>query len=182
MYWVRGIRYIYLEDFNPIPPPRQIFVWDAITQKLSLRTDIEPFSDIPGYDFDEIMEKVFYTDSGSVILVSRDGLKTRLEYPKHLKDSVLEVTDDNTLKLRSLIIPPGMWLKDIVYLQCGPYAAIRYDFLYRLHSLYQSLQWNDLKPTDNLIKVSAQKQSVPLESLYQPDSIPFTPDEWLELQ
>jgi len=90
MYWVRGVAKIFLEDFKPTPPPHQIFIWDAEKPKLILHKEPKPFAGIEGYYIDELMAKLFYQDTGSVVIVSRDGLKSRLEYPKHLQGSVLE--------------------------------------------------------------------------------------------
>jgi hypothetical protein len=181
MYWVRGLARIYLEDFKPAPPPRQFYLWENETAKLTLLDEPKPFTKISGYRFDEIMEKVFHTDAGSVIIVSRDGLKARLDYPKHLQGSVLAKTSDGTLNLKSPVIPAGMWLKDIVYLQCGPIATIRSDYLYRFPALRELLSWSAENITNRIIRVSSSRQQLSLESLSDPDEPPLTQDEWLEL-
>jgi len=181
MYWVRGLARIYLEDFKPAPPPRQIFIWENETAKLSLLNEPKPFTKISGYSFDAVMQEVFHTDAGSVIIVSRDGLKARLEYPKHLQGSVLEKKADGTLNLKSPVIPAGMWLKDIVYLQCGTVATIRSDYLYRLPALRGLLTWKEDALSDQVIRVRANRQAVSLESLSDPDQPPLTQEEWLEL-
>ncbi len=181
MFWVRGLSRIYLEDFKAAPPPRQIFVWEAEQAQLQLTNSLEPFEQIKGYFFDQVMSKLMHTDTGSVILVSRDGLKTRLEYPKHLKGSVFELTKDNNLNLISPIIPPGMWLKDVVYLQAGPYALIRQDFLYRLPYLYELLQWSKPDRIDEIVRAVTARKTVSLESLSAPDAEPFIPGDWIEL-
>lgn len=182
MYWIRNIDKIYLEDFKPVPAPNQIYIWDSVSSKLIYRNDLTPFVNISGYYIDDIMKGIFHSDEGSVILVSRDGLKSRLEYPKHLKGAVLEVTKDGALNLKSPAIPAGMWLKDIVYLQCGPYAVIRYDFLYHLNTLYKTLDWKSLAFDGKIIKANVQKEILPLENLYSPDAKPFEANEWIELK
>jgi hypothetical protein len=182
MFWVRGVARIYLEDFQPAPPPRQIFVWDSISKKLSLQHHPKPFIKIEGFSFDNVMRSVFYQDTGSVILVSRDGIKQRLEYPKHLKGAVLEVTEDGAINLKSPVIPAGMWLKDVVFVQCGPYSVVKYDFLYRLPYLDQLLDWKTFSDDKMVTRSAASKARVSLESLYQPDAKPFEPDEWIELK
>jgi len=181
MYWVRGVEKIYLEDFKKLPPPDRIFIWDVIASQLSINT--ENFSKgYPGYVFDDVMQKIFRSDTGSVVLVSRDGLKTRLEYPKHLLGSFMEKDNEGSVNLKSSILPSGMLLKDIVYIQCGPYATIKYDYLYQLPTLYKILEWDNLKSPNIVIKASVAKSEVPLESLFQPDSKPFEVNEWIELK
>jgi len=181
MFWIRGLSSIFLEDFKPVPPPKQLFIWDALKSELVLKTGQEPLVNVSGYLLDDVMRQIFHAEEGSVVLVARDGLKNRLDYPKHLKSALFEVTEDGTLNLISHILPAGMWLKDIVYMQCGPYGIIKYDFLYLLPTLYKTLDWKGLNSTDHIIKASVRKEKVPLESLYQPDAIPFTADDWIEL-
>jgi hypothetical protein len=181
MFWVRGVTRIYLEDFKPVPPPAQIFIWDSVSSKLELILEPAPFVKISGYTFDEIMRKVFRLDEGSVVIVSRDGLKSRLEYPRHLKGSVLEKTADNDLNLKSPVIPAGMWLKDIVYIQCGPYAVLKHDFIYRIPALAKTLDWQDISIIGSVIKAGVRREDVALESLYLPGAIPLSAEEWIEL-
>lgn len=181
MFWVRGVTRIYLEEFKPVPHPAQIFIWESVSSKLELILEPTPFVKISGYTFDEIMRKVFRLDEGSVVIVSRDGLKSRLEYPRHLKGSVLEKTADNELNLKSPVIPAGMWLKDIVYIQCGPYAVLKHDFIYRIPALAKTLDWQDISIIDSVIKAEVRREDVALESLYLPGAIPLSAEEWIEL-
>jgi hypothetical protein len=181
MLWVRGLARIYLENFKSAPPPAQIFIWDAAKNRLSLIKDPEPFVKISGYRIESIMQKIFHTEEGSVILVCRDGMKSRLEYPRHLKDAVFEATDDGTLNVKSPIIPAGMWLKDIIYMQCGAFALLKQDYLPMLPSLYKSLEWTNLKSSEMVVRMTPHWETVKIESLLQPDSPPFNAEEWIEL-
>jgi hypothetical protein len=181
MYWVRGVARIYLEDFKPVPPPAQIFIWDSLESKLQLSSNPPPFTRISGFSFDDVMRKIFRMDEGSVVIASRDGLKSRLEYPRHLRGSVLEKTADNELNLKSPVIPAGMWLKDIVYIQCGPYAVLKHDFIYRLTALAKTLDWQDISIAGSVIKAGVRREDVALESLFLPGAIPLSAEEWIEL-
>lgn len=181
MFWVRGVARIYLEDFQPAPAPRRIYIWEAQKSEFTLYNEPKPFIKIKGYSFDEIMERFFCLDAGSVILSSRDGLKLRLEYPKHLKGAVLAEQADGTLNLKSPVIPAGMWLKDIVYVQCGSEALLRYDYLYKLPTLAKLLDWKELASKAKISRFTAVKTEVPLEELYQPDAKPFSAGDWIEL-
>jgi hypothetical protein len=181
MFWVRGIQSIFLEDFKPIPHPNQIFIWDTEMASLTFYKELPIFKALSGYEFNEIMRTVFHQDTGSVVIVSRDGLKSRLEYPKHLQDAVLEKMEDGTINLKSPTIPAGMWLKDVIYLQCGPYAVIKHDYLYRLHSLYKLLDWKEITPSEQIIKANVTKQTQRIDTLTLPDAIPFKAGEWIEL-
>lgn len=181
MFWVRGIVSIYLEDFKPVPPPRQIYIWDAEKAALTYHQELPIFKALSGYSFNNVMETIFHQEAGSVIVVSRDGLKTRLEYPKHLKDAVLATDLEGTINLKSPIVPAGMWLKDVVYMQCGPYALIKQDYLYRLHTLYSLLNWSGINPSEQIIRAKVSKQVHKLEAYSLPDFVPFNQGDWIEL-
>ncbi len=181
MFWVRGIARIVLEDYRPVPKPRQLFIAENALAKLSLLKDPKPFVDIKGYSFDTIMSDIFCDDEESVVLVSRDGLRLRLEYPKHLQGAVIEYTKDGKYNMKSPNIPGGMWLKDITYIQCGPVSMIRKDYLNELASLYKLLEW---KAPDNLqinIKINAVIKEITLTQVEELSRYNFQNDEWLEL-
>jgi len=181
MFWVRGIARIILEDYRPVPKPRQLFISENAFTKIPLLTDPTPFKDIKGYNFDSIMEDIFCDNEESVVLVSRDGLRIRLEYPKHLKSAVIELTQDKKYNLKSPNIPGGMWLKDIVYIQSGPYALIRKGYLTEIASLYKLLEW---KAPDNLlinIKINTVTKEIPIYQIETLSEYDFQENEWLQL-
>jgi len=181
MYWIRGLYRIYVESSSFLSPPKRIYVWDAKVAKLDSVNVIEPWGRFSGYSFNQLMSEFFHLQAGSVLMVSRDGLKANPDYQQHLKDALLEVAQDGSLNLVSGLIPTGMWLKDIVYLQCDSVAVIRHDFLYRLPSLYEILDWNKLIFTGKLIRVSDTRTETAIEDLYLPDAELLRPEEWLEL-
>jgi len=181
MYWIRGLYRIYVESSSFLSPPKRIYVWDAIVAKLDSVNVIEPWGRFSGYSFNQLMSEIFQLQAGSVLMVSRDGLKANPDYQQHLKDALLEVAQDGSLNLVSGLIPTGMWLKDIVYLQCDSVAVIRHDFLYRLPFLYDTLNWNELTFTGKVIRVSDTRTETAIEDLYLPDAEPLTSEEWLEL-
>jgi hypothetical protein len=181
MFWVRGIARIILEDYRPVPKPHQLFISDIAFAQIPLLTDPAPFKDIKGYNFDTIMEEIFCDNEESVVLVSRDGLRLRLEYPKHLKGAVIEFTKEGNYNLKSPNIPGGMWLKDITYMQSGPFAIIRKDFLSELVALYKLLEW---KVPDNLqinIKVNTVTKEIPIYNAEDLSGFNFQQNEWLQL-
>lgn len=181
MYWIRKVDKILLEEYKPAPSPQQIYVWDAVKLKLELKTKTIYQQEVSGYLFEDVLKDFLQAVEGPIVLYARDGLKNNLDYPQHLKDALLEVGEDGSLNLRSPVLPAGMWLRDIVYLQCGSVAVIRYDFIYMLPALYNALGWSDKTPADTVFRVSDQREEVLLEKLYLPDAQPFTTDEWLEL-
>lgn len=180
MYWVRGISKIYLEEFIPIPSPQKIYTWEAVYSGI-LGKKATTFNNTKGYNIDDLMHSYFRMDSGSVVFVSRDGLKARYDYAKHLKGSVIDDSVDSTLNLMSPILPHGLWLKDIVYIQSGPYAIIKYDYLYRLTYLAELLQWDSFNHNQILVKSEKQLHHVPLETIYEVLKTPLTMDQWIEL-
>lgn len=181
MFWVRGIVRIILEDYRPIPKPRQLFIAENALSKIPLVNNPKPFVDIKGYSFDTIMEDIFCDTEESVVLITRDGLRLRLEYPKHLKGAVIELTKDGKYNLKSPNIPGGMWLKDITYIQSGPYAIIRRGYLTELASLYKLLEWKAPANLQINIKINAVIKDIALYQIEELSKYDFRNDEWLEL-
>lgn len=180
MFWIRGIARIYLEDFKPIPQPRQTYIWESAVTKIRLYDEPEPFKNMQGYRFSEVMSTLFAQDEGSVVMVSRDGIRMRLEYPRHLKGSILERDTLGNLNLKSPLIPAGMWLKDIVYLQCGPYALLRQEFLYHLPQLSKILDWQPMLKSNDFIKAGVTKTAITPDSTATPPFPFIQADEWIE--
>lgn len=181
MYWIWGLHRIYLEDFSPLAPPERIFIWESVQSKLDSVSIQESRGSFSGFPFDQLMSDVFKVQGGTVTLLTRDNLKSNLDYQQHLKGALLKVTQNGNLNLAGKLIPAGMWLKDIVYLQSGQVALIRYDYLYQLPALYTALGWDELTFTGRIIRVSETRTEISLETLYLPESEPLSLEEWLEL-
>lgn len=142
MQWIRNLQRIVLENFSPTSRPQRFLMMKPFLKKLKLHNEPEPFIKIKGYYFRDILAVLEENDYYQVILVTRDGLKQNLEYPLHLKDAVLERTDEGKLNLKSPQIPGGMWIKDIIYLQSGQMALIDQHQLNALISIAQDLGWD----------------------------------------
>lgn len=76
-----------------------------------------------------------------VIVYSRDGLKQNLSYPSQLEGAVLEKAETGILNLKSPQIPGGMWVKDLIYVQCDNQALISASHLSRLIELSKVFSW-----------------------------------------
>ena len=155
-FWIRDVARIYLEDFEVAPRPRQILIADMLN--LPLISNPEPFKGISGYRMADLMAKVFFTDIGSVIMVTRVGSRIRLEYPKHLEGSILELDTGGKLNFKSPIIPAGMWLRDVVYIQCGPYAMLRGQDT-KLEDIAKILEWKT-SPSYRVLEPSTKTYSM----------------------
>ena len=143
MYWIWGVNSITLEDFKPMEKPKLLRIMKTEFSHYNLTQDPAPFKDFKGYNLDDILAKSLYVTDGSVVFVCRDGLKSRLEYPKHLKGAVLEETAAGVYNLKSPLIPAGMWLKDVVFIQYGYMGILADNYLDKLGNLYQQLGWFD---------------------------------------
>ena len=141
MQWIKGLQRVVLENFKPLMRPTRFFLLQDTLQKYSLQKDPKPFVNIEGYFLSDLLTDLSSAEEKNVILYSRDGLKQSLTYPIHLQGAVLEKTLEDQYNLKSPQIPGGMWMKDIVYLQCDNYALISEDCLNQLIRLTKILHW-----------------------------------------
>jgi hypothetical protein len=173
-FWIRDVARIYLEDFEVAPRPRQISIGSNFN--VPLITNPEPFRGISAYRMADLMTSVFFADVGSVILVSKDGSRLRLEYPKHLEGSILERDSNGLLNFKSPTIPTGMWLRDVVYIQCGPYAILCGNDT-RIDEIAKILEWKS-SPQYRLLEPSAKVYS--MEEIQRLRLITSQRDLWIE--
>ncbi|MDY0152082.1 MAG: hypothetical protein RBS43_07415 [Candidatus Cloacimonas sp.] len=159
MYWIRDLNRIVLENFNPLPCPTRFYLMKPYLNKLTLQKEPKPFMNIEGWYFKDILSGLNPKDVPQVILYSRDGLKQSLEYPMHLEGAVLENTKENTYNLKSPQIPGGMWIKDIIYLQCDNEALIDQAKISDLINLAKLFDW-DSNPDLSFRIVSAKGEEV----------------------
>ncbi|MDZ4121354.1 MAG: hypothetical protein U1C33_02970, partial [Candidatus Cloacimonadaceae bacterium] len=113
-FWITGLNRVVLENFEPLQMPKTFALYSRELAKLKLKTDPKPFVDLKAYSFDDLMKNLGMSQA-NIVIYSTDGLKLRLEYPKHLSGAVLEPGQDQILNLKSPQIPGGMWLNDICF-------------------------------------------------------------------
>ncbi len=140
-YWVRNISRVVLEDFNPIQLPGKLYPMSHVLGKLTLTKDPQPFVDINGYFWEDLLRALKSGKKADVVFFSEDGFKIRLSYPLHLKGAVLQVTETGALNLKSPQIPGGMWVKNIVYIQINKAALISENHLNKLIDLNKQFNW-----------------------------------------
>lgn len=149
MHWVRDIHQVILEDFKKISLPDKFISMAMFLQQQPLEVNPEPFVKASGYRFDQFLAMLSERDLKDVILYSKDGLIQNLQYPLHLEGAILEPDDQGGYNLKSPQVPGGMWLKDIVYLQCDGVALIDLKHVSRLIDLSRLLEWQ-LGPEANI--------------------------------
>ena len=159
LYWIKSPSLVVLEDFQALKLPKTFLFMEPQLQNLELYKDPEPFKEIRAYKVDDMFKQVFATDTADVVMVSADGLKIRLSYPKHLKGAVLEFREDNTLNLKSPEIPGGMWIGDIVYIQAGDTALINSKGRSQLIEISLKLDW-ELSPKNDVILLNSAGENV----------------------
>lgn len=141
MNWIRDLKRVVLEDFKPLQRPWRFYLMQTFLQGSKLHNEPAPFVNIQGYFFKEFLPRLSESENFQVILYSRDGLKQNLEFPLHLEGAVLEKTEQATYDLKSPQIPGGMWVKDIIYLQCDGQALIDQASLNSLITLAKLFGW-----------------------------------------
>jgi hypothetical protein len=168
MQWIRDLQRIVLEDFKPLPRPRRFYLMESFLAKQALIHEPKPFVKIDGWLFSDLLQPLSDLPEKQVILFSRDGLKQSLRYPYHLDGAVLEKAAEG-YNLKSPQIPGGMWVKDIVYLQCDSGALIARDSLSRLIELARLLSWETSPELSFRIVHPAGEEVVPFsDALAEP--------------
>lgn len=168
MQWIRDLQRIVLEDFSPLPMPKRFYLMESYLENIKLRHEPEPFVNIDGWFFSEILRPLSGNEDKQVILFSRDGLKQNLRYPYHLDGAVLENGRDG-YHLKSPQIPGGMWVKDIIYLQCDSQALISKRNLNRMIELVKLLSWDTKPDLAFRIKRESGEETIPFsDALAEP--------------
>ncbi len=141
-YWVRDLAEVRLEEHKEIAMPVKFMPMEGFLDTQSLVADPKPFVRMQGYRFDEFLPTLSDEPIKNVVLYSKDGLTQMLSYPGQLAGAVLELTKDGSYNLKSPQIPGGMWMKDIVYLQCDAQSLIHLKYISSLISISKILDWN----------------------------------------
>jgi len=171
MKWIRGLNRVVLEDFSPLKLPARFEFLDKRIKQETLIENPPPFSDTKGYYFADLLPLSARNDTHSVVLYSSDGIKCSLEYPRHLKDAIIELTDYG-FNLKSPHIPDGMWLKDIIYLQIDDWALIKSDNLDALITLNRIMDWKLSPDVQFIVNIGGKEEKIPLsEVLAYPDKL-----------
>jgi len=169
MQWVRNLERIILEDFKPLPRPKRFYLMDSWLAGFPLHKEPKPFVGREGWFFEELLPALSAHETKQVILYSRDGLKQNLEFPFHLEGAVLEKTEQGTVNLKSPQIPGGMWVKDIIYLQCDTAALIASGSLNSLIELNKILGWENSPELSFRIVYHGSEDNVPFgDALAEP--------------
>ncbi len=134
--WVRGLDVIELQGFEPLPPPRQLFILEDY-----LRGTLGKKSSASGMAFRDVMVSLFRQDSGSVVFVGDAGIQVRLDYPTHLANAFLAQSDDHWA-LESADLPQSVCIRQIVYIQCGAQAFVAQASVSHLQDLAKALGWD----------------------------------------
>ncbi len=140
-HWVRDVQEVRLEEYTQIPMPRKFILMTDFLATQKLIRDPKPFVRLQGYRFDDFVQILSENPSKELVLYSRDGLTQNLRYPAQLSGAVLELSADGSYNLKSPQIPGGMWMKDIIYLQCDAVALIHKKHLSSLIPLARILDW-----------------------------------------
>ena len=155
--WVRDVKQVRLENYQQILMPQKIMGMKSFLDTQKLINDPKPFVRMQGYLFDDFVSELSENPIKEILLYSKDGLIQNLKYPSQLAGAVLELTQDGKYNLKSPQIPGGMWMKNIVYLQCDARALIDLKQISKLIPLAKTLDW-PLTPKTKL-KLNYDKDS-----------------------
>jgi hypothetical protein len=158
MFWIQGI--VYIETLNSIKMqfPRTLFIAENILSKKDLQTELEPFVDVSGYRFPQLIEDVFPLMQEEILVVGKDSVQHLLDYQKYLKNAVL-VANERTFNLQSPDMPAGMWIKNIAYIQQFDRAVFFKSHFKDISQVTLLLDWQNI-PTQIKIITENETQKI----------------------
>ena len=142
MFWIQGV--VYMESLNSIKMqfPHTLYIAENILRKKDLQTELEPFVNVSGYHFSQLIEDVFPLMQEEILVVGKDGVQHLLDYQKYLKNAVL-VANEGTFNLQSPDMPAGMWIKNIAYVQQFNRAVFFKSHFKDMNQIAQLLDWQN---------------------------------------
>ena len=150
MFWIQGVEQIETLNSNKMQFPHTLYIAENIFSKTNLQTKLEPFIDVSGYHFPQLIEDVFPLMQEEILLMGKDGVQHLLDYQKYLKNDVL-VANEGTFNLQSPDMPAGMWVKNIAYVQQFDRAIFFISHFLDLNQIAQLLDWQDIPAQINII-------------------------------
>ena len=157
MFWIQGV--VYIETLNSIKMqfPHILFIAENILSKKDLQTELEPFIDVSGYHFSQLIEDVFPLMQEEILVIGKDGIQHLLDYQKYLKNAVL-VANERTFNLQSPDMPAGMWIKDIAYIQQLDRAVFFISHFQDLNQIARLLDWQIIPAKIMIITVNKRQE------------------------
>ena len=143
MFWSHAIETIRTEDLKTMPQPYFLFFAEDLLAELTLVTDPEPFRNVQGYHFSQLLNAVYSFQDAEFLLMGRDGVTHHLDYNTYLQTALLAV-DENGYNLQGKDIPWGMWIKDLAYIQLIDRVIIFKGQFTNLYEVRKLLVWENL--------------------------------------
>jgi len=143
MFWIQGIVSVTTEQNDDMPVPHTLFVAERIIEIIKIKPDPEPFTNVEGLFFIDLVAAKYPFLQGEFWLVSADGVSHKLDFEKYLRNAVL-IVDEGRYNLQSPDMPGGMWIKNLAYIQMFDRAIFFKDQMQNLHNMSKLLGWKTL--------------------------------------
>ncbi len=143
MFWIQGIVSVTTEQEDDMPAPYTLFVAEKIIENIEIVPDPEPFKNMEGFFFIDLISPKYPNLQDEFWLVSADGVSHKLDFEKYLRNAVL-IVDERKYNLQSPDMPGGMWVKNLAYIQMSDRAIFFKDKLSNLHNMSRLLGWKAL--------------------------------------
>jgi hypothetical protein len=157
MFWIQGVVYIEILNSNKMQFPHTLFIAENILSKKDLQTELEPFIDVSGYRFQQLIEDIFPLMQEEILVVGKDSVQHFLDYQKYLKNAVL-VANEGSFNLQSPDMPAGMWIKNIAYVQQFDRAVFFKSHFKDISQVTLLLDWHDIPAKITIITVNKRQE------------------------
>lgn len=167
MFWIQGVEQIETLNSNKMQFPHTLYIAENIFSKTNLQTKLEPFIDVSGYRFSQLIEDVFPLMQEEILVVGKDGVQHLIDYQKYLKNAVL-VANEETFNLQSRDMPAGMWIKNIAFVQQFDRAIFFISHFLDLNQIAQLLDWQNI-PAQITIITENETQEINFNTSFNND-------------
>ncbi|GAB1467573.1 hypothetical protein MASR2M64_02460 [Candidatus Cloacimonadota bacterium] len=163
--WLRGVSKIYLNPFESIPHPGQLYVWEDYTASLPWEGNT--------LKLESLMQHGFHQNKGTVVFVDKLMHPLALEYPFHLETAYLSRNNKGDLEITGIPLLGDLKLSSIAFIQCGPYSYLKRDYMDSLKAIGDVLLWD--WDSFTCYKASGTKL-IPIQSV---DNVSLKPESWI---
>ena len=143
MFWIQNLERIEAVINTDTSMPQTIFVAENILKNKPLRNNLKPFINVIGFRFNDLVQGIFPILQNEFLLISKDGIRHKLDYETYLRDAVL-VLEDGNYDLKSPAMPAGMWIKNLSYIQNDERAILFIQKFGSWTEIQKILDWQNL--------------------------------------
>ncbi len=113
MFWIRGVAHIYRTEPNKINYPEYVYNGVNFISVYNFNNVPGKFKNAEGYKLSDFLNKAFPATEGEFTIYGKDGVNHTLDFEQFLENAKV-LKDENSFSLKSVDMPGGMWVKNLI--------------------------------------------------------------------